>query len=169
MKTSSSSPFLFDPKKYAFYDLVTEYFSNPNLQKVKDDQEFSIYVCKMETLLLNECRYLVVIIHSDKMAIGTIRRLSELKWVSLQTRILQSDTYFNVVSHAYQIQNSLKFHFAVKQKSTAKDKSVYVFENNEYPVDITLLHLKGNLYEYPMTGSFISCLETYQTVLTFHT
>lgn len=158
---------LYHPLKYSFYALLSEYFDNPMLEKTQNDGEYSVYVCKIHTLLLNESRYIVAITHNDHMALGTIKPLSEIKWISFQSRILESDSYFNVTRHSYQIKNDSKFHFSVQQKSSSKEQSVYMLTNNEYPLQITLLHTKGLLFEYPSTGSLISCIETYQTILTF--
>jgi hypothetical protein len=164
---NTSSKFLFDPVKYSFYRLICDYFSDPFVQKVRQDDNYSVYVCRIQTLLLNEYRYIVIISQADQFAIGSIKPLSELKWVSFQTRTLASDTYYNVTTHSYDIKNDMKYHFLVKQTSSNIEKSTYEFLNFEFPVQITLLHVKGHTYEYPPNGSLVSCLETYQTVMTF--
>ena len=158
---------MYDPRKYGFYSLLCDYFEDPDLQKVRHDQEYSVYACKISTLLLNEYRYLVAIIHDDRMEMGTVRKLSDLKWISFQTRILESDEYFGVVSHSYETKNLLKYNYHVRQLSHSPEKSVYSLETNDFPVEITLLHRKGLDLEYPKTGSLVACLETYQTILTF--
>lgn len=158
---------MYDPRKYAFYRLICEYFDDPNLQKVRQDEIYGVYACRISTLLLNEYRYIVVIIHNDGLALGTLKKLSDLKWISFQTRILESDTYFNVVTHSYDTKNTSNFHFGVRKINNSTEKSVYILETDRFPVEVTLLHSKGLLLEYPMTGSLVACLETYQTILTF--
>lgn len=162
-----SEKFMYDPRKYAFYTLICDYFDDPSVQKVSQDQMYSVYACKISTLLLNEYRYLVAIINNDNMELGTIKKLSELKWISFQTRILESDIYYSAINHSYDTKNTLKYHYQVRQLSNSKEKSVYSLESDSFPVEITLLHLKGLVLEYPKTGSLVACLETYQTILTF--
>lgn len=162
-----SDQFLYDPLKYAFYALICDYFDDPGMQKVSQDQNYSVYACKISTLLLNEYRYLVAIINNDHMELGTIKKLSDLKWISFQTRILESDIYYHAVQHSYDTKNTLKYHYQVRQLNNSTEKSVYRLENNAFPVRITLLHQKGLELEYPSTGSLVACLETYQTIVTF--
>lgn len=160
---------LYDPIKYKFYQLISNYFDDPQLQKVKDENAFSFYVCKIQTLLLNEFRYLVAIVNKDESPIGTTRSLSDLKWISFQTRILESDTYYNVTKHSYQIKNTRKFYFKVSSISSCSEHTIYSLDSNEYPIQILLIHQKGLYQEYPITGTLVSCLETYQTIISFKT
>lgn len=161
--------YLYDPNKYKFYQLISSYFDSPQLQKVKEDDLYSIYVCKIQTLLLNEYRYLVAVVYKDSFPIGHILPLTELKWISFQTRILESDIYYNVVTHNYQIKNTHAYYFKVFKISSCKENTMYSVQSNEYPIQILLIHQKGLDQEYPVSGTLVSCLETYQTILTFKT
>ena len=52
---------LSNPTKQNFYNLISEYFNNPLLKKVKDVSNRSYYGIKYNSLLLNENKYLIVV------------------------------------------------------------------------------------------------------------
>lgn len=158
-----------DPVHRQFYYLLSEYYDNPVLQKLKNDDEYSIYICKIYSLLLNENRYLIAITHLDQHPIKKYISLKELEWVSFQARVLNSKEYENmeIIRHSYTIKRSVAYQFSVSKISNNKEMSVYRLSKNEYPIEITLLHTKNNEFEYPNHGSLVSCLETFQTIISF--
>ena len=51
----------FIPGKQNIYDMFTSYYNNPKMTKLKDIEQYSMYVAKAYCLLNKECRYLIVI------------------------------------------------------------------------------------------------------------
>jgi hypothetical protein len=105
----------------------------------------------------------------DNNPIHTIKPLLDLNWKCFQARSLNSEEYDNIdiITHTYVIKKSLSYLLNVKKKNATKEYSTYIFENNEFPIEIILLHTHENEFEYPPTGNLISCLETFQTILQF--
>lgn len=153
-----------DPTRRQFYSLLVDYFDNPVFEKLKNEDGYSIYICKIYSLLLNENRYLIAITEPDNYPIKKKIPLSDLKWISFQTRILSDNK--DVIQHSYTIKK--KYQSLHIQKSLQDNSmSIYQMTNNEFPIEITLLHTKNNEYEYPTNGNLVSCLETYQTIIVF--
>lgn len=165
---SSSSAFLYDPEKYRFYNLIAAYFDDPVLEKIRNEGAFDMYACRISTLLLNEYRYLIGMTYADPSSpIGERKALSDLKWVSFQTRILESESMYHICTHSYSIKNTRDFHFRVIKTESTTEHTVYELAAREYPIKISLLHKKGMLQEYPDQGTLVSCLETFQTIIVF--
>lgn len=164
-------PTFTDPKKELFYQWMVEYFQYPIMQKIpsSSDPSLSIYMCPIQCLLLNEKRYLIVLVPSDTAPIGSTRPLHELRWHSLQTRILTSEfENLEIAPHQYQISRDSKFTLSLHVQERSKDHTTYTAEFDP-PLLITLLHTKGIEYEYPNSGTLISALETFQTIVQWKT
>jgi len=154
-----------NPTHRKFMKLVNDYFDMPYMQKVKNQEDTSIYMCRIASLLLNEKRYLVAVTSLDENDVGSVLKLSDLSWKYFQSRILDGNEYVSIVSHSYVTKRDLSWP-VVKTKAT-KEYSVFVEETQTYPVEITLLHTSSDEYEYPSRGTLDSCLETYQTIMRF--
>jgi hypothetical protein len=148
------------PDKIRFYQWLSRYYQDPNLQKTEDSPEFSIYRVRI-TSLLNEYRYLIAFVPRDGQPIGHTRRLSELSWFNFQARVL--DDYQDIVTHEFTVRQDHDFRILL-QKRHEEYTSYYA---NEFPVIVSLLHKHKSLYEYPEQGTIISALETYQTIVQF--
>ena len=79
----------YNPMKDDIYKIFSQYFNDPMMTKMKDDNNLSMYVCRLYCLLNRECRYIIVFTEQTQNTIGTLANLSTLEWVSLQTRIRQ--------------------------------------------------------------------------------
>lgn len=162
--------FIFDQsynlEKDYIYKIICEYFDYPDLQKVKDDSQFSTYLCKASGSLINQQRYIIAITEKDNFSIGTRFNLKDLSWISFQTRTL-STKYEKVPTHFYTQKKKEPYTFPIQ--GYKRDMKITNYEcpkiNGLY---INLIHTKPNdLWEYPPQGTVGSALETYQTVLSF--
>ena len=80
----------YDPSKNHLYKAFHEYFNNPILTKIKNVNNFTVYMAKIHAMLGNSFRYLILFVNRDVNNTGTEKRMEELDWVSLQTRGRQS-------------------------------------------------------------------------------
>jgi len=146
-----------------FYELIDNYFESPILEKIQDQNNTSIYMCKIKTLLASpEQMYLVAITSLDKNQVGLKLPLSNINWKSFQTRAF-SKFEKNIVTHKYSPKNMSEYTIPVSLVERYEDHTDYSIEN--YRATVTLLHKNKNIYEYPSSGNLASCLETYKTVI----
>ena len=144
------------------YDLLDTYFESPVLEKVKDEKDVSVYMCKIATLLAGlEQRYLVVTTEQDRHPIGTKFELSNISWKTFQTRTIPQN--IPVPKHSYAPKSDPIFMTSVTLKKRYETHTDY--DITGYPgCMITLLHKNKNLYEYPEHGSIATAIETYKTL-----
>jgi hypothetical protein len=154
-----------NPIHRKFMNLVDNYYDHPFLQKVRDQDDMSTYMCKISSLLLNENRYLVAIASKDDHPVGHVQALGDISWKYFQARVLEGNEYVSILGQSYVTKRDMSWPI-VKVKST-KEYSVFVDETGLYPVEVTLLHTSSDEYEYPSRGTFAACLETYQTMVRF--
>lgn len=143
------------------YQLFYEYFNNPTMIKIKDVGGFSMYMSKTYCLLSKECRYLVAFIPSDGAALKTPQQLQNLRWESFQTRTME-DRHI-LPPHHYTATRNTPLMAQIKRESLTGQASTYSCE--KFPIVITLLHKKSD-NEYQDTGTVVSALETYETIIT---
>jgi hypothetical protein len=151
----------FDPDKDIMYKAFDDYFNHPTMTKVKDINEHSMYISKMACLLGNECRYIVCFIEIDDLPIGTKEKLSNMRWLSLQTRSL-SERY-DLPCHGYQPRRDCSLGAVINRTEVTADASTYSCE--VFPLVVTLLHKKGE-NDYQSRGNIVAALETYSTIIT---
>lgn len=154
-----------DPEKEYVYGLFVSYFDNISLEKVRDEDLFSIYMARFPCLLLNEQRYIVLMTPKDNFPPSYVQPLDQLRWVSLQTRTLHNE-YPDLIEQSFQ----QKHQNIYKKKLTivSRDTKISVYDVQDLPLRVSLLHTKGNEYEYPNEGNLISALETYRTIIQFY-
>lgn len=152
-----------DPIKDYAYRVFVDYFDNMTVEKVKDEGEFSIYMAKIQAMLLNEQRYLVVMTGRDAFPPSYRKKLDEIHWVSLQTRTLTGE--YDLAPQNHQLKRGTIYEQPIRITSRNKDISVYTMER--LPITISLLHTKNSEYEYPDDGTLNSALETYRTIIQF--
>ena len=151
----------FNPEKNMLYDSFVTYFNNPVMTKTKNTTENSIYMVKTMCMLSTKCRYLVAIIPLDKKPIGYKIKLSNLNWVSFQTRTLIGN-FSNVGSVDYLPEKKGNLMSGIERISKNEKSSLYFCDN--FPISITLIN-DDNINEYQSKGTIISALETYNTVI----
>jgi hypothetical protein len=156
----------FDPRKEYVYDSFVEYYNDPVMSKIKDDNEnnLSVYACKTVCMLINKCRYLLTTVPKDSYSIGKKFNLRDIEWVSFQTRVLEGK--YNVPSHHFQ--TTTKFPMNSKIIEYSKDENITNYNCEHFRVKVHLLHTReNNIWEYTRIGKLCSALETYQTIITF--
>jgi len=155
----------FIPDKQHIYDMFTSYYNNPKMTKLKDIEQYSMYVAKAYCLLNKECRYLIVIKNIDKNPPGYIQQLKDIDWTSLQTRSLSENYEVATINYTPSMKGPLTAQ--IEKISTTKEASTYKCE--KFPLVITLLHTDKKTAEiYQQKGNIISALETYETIITFN-
>ena len=156
----------FVPDKEPIYDMFIEYFNDPVMKKVKNQNNLSMYVTKTYCLTSTTCRYIIAFISGDNSEIGHTKNLSELKWLSLQTRTL-SENFPNINTHGYIPEEKGPLLSKINRKAITKDASTY--NCVDYPLIITLLHnTKKNSDSYQSSGNIIIALETWNTIITWN-
>ena len=95
---------------------------------------------------------------------GTTKKMDELTWISLQTRTLEDQ--HNLKPHTYQAVQKPPLNQKINIQDQNEKQSTY--HSTGFPLVITLLHTrKNNSYQYQPTGTVVSALETFQTIINF--
>lgn len=152
-----------DPVKEYTYRLFADYYDNMILYKVKDDGDFSVYMARLQCLLLNEQRYLIALVSRDQFPPMYRQSLENLRWMSLQIRNLEEG--YDLEPQSYQMKRTADFQRRIKISTRSQDVSTYTID--DLPIQVSLLHMRGQEYEYPNEGSLISALETFRTIIHF--
>lgn len=156
----------FNEDKHNIYSFFTDYFDNMILYKIEDQKDTSVYGIQVNHLLLNEKRYVLVLVSKDTNKIGTERTLNSLEWKSLQCRTIEKNSYHSLPKITIEPKRDEKFN--LKLKIYSRDNNMSIYRCKELPmIQIGLLHTQNLQYEYPDEGNIVSSLETYQTVVCF--
>lgn len=156
----------YDPDRELVYNIITEFYDNPVLTKIKDIDNFSIYAAKADFLLYSENRYIFAFMLKDTTEIGTLYYLSELKWHSFQCRGLKD--IYNTKKFKYMPKKSLKYQPKLTKDINSENSNLQTVYNCEsHPIYVTLLHKNNLLHEYADKGTLASALETWKTIITF--
>lgn len=156
---------LISPKeqiKNDLYDYFTSYFNNPSMTKVENTNNTSMYICRIMTLL-NENRYLIVNVLETDHKVGHKTDMVNLKWLSLQTRMLNS--IYDIPKHRYTPMKYPPLYKDIIRTQKQNDYSTY--NCAVYPIEVTLLNIKKSYHDFPNRGTILSALETYSTIITF--
>lgn len=141
-----------------------DYYGDLTLKKIKVNDGWVIYCAKVNAQI-NEFRYLFVIVR-DSMSLQDRMSLSNLNWVSFQTRTT-NDYYSDVPSYNLfptepkkQILND-----KLDLRDRSKVETLYSCKNT--PINVKLIHemRKNNIYQYPDTLFLYQALETYNCVV----
>ena len=144
------------------HSLISDYFDNPVMTKIKNNENQSIYICKINSLLMNKKRYIVASIDKNNNKIGHKEYIENLNWHSFQTRTL--DNNYDIEKHGYD-SNFKKLDHPIIIKDRNEKISEYYCE--KLNIKIYLLHQKkNNLYEYSDKGNLKAAIETYNTIIT---
>jgi hypothetical protein len=156
----------FNPEKYNVYSFFSDYFDNLVLYKIEDQEDISVYGIQVNHLLLNEKRYVLVLVTRDTNPIGTSRSLNSLEWKSLQCRTLEKEGYYSLPKTTITPKREDKFNIPLQIET--RNSSMSIYKCPKLPsIQIGLLHTHNLQYEYPDEGNIVSSLETYQTVICF--
>ena len=144
------------------YSLFVNYYNNPIMTKLKYDQNTNIssYYVKIYSQLLNKYHYLIVSIKNNIDQINKKIYLKNLKWESLQTRILDKNFDVNTINYNNTNLNDIFLYVSHRQNNMTTYKSKYI------NIIVYVLHTKeNNLYEYPQKASLSQALEEYKTLI----
>lgn len=160
-----------DPFRRQFMSLINQYFQSPIMQKIKNNENRSVYMCRINTLLLKDRRFLIAISPIDNHPIGHKSPLKDILWDFFQIRVLDSEEYIqqNIISHSYIPKNDQHLMMIVSRYFKNKEYSLYRPDQQIFPIEITLLNTIADEFEYPEKGTIISCIETFQTIIQFTT
>tara|TARA_B100001094_G_C18151225_1_gene783779 strand:- start:227 stop:745 length:519 start_codon:yes stop_codon:yes gene_type:complete len=154
----------FRPERDEIRKHINKYFNHPVMVKIKDVDEFSVYMSKMYCLLSNECRYLVAFISRDNNEVGMRRSLEHLPWNCFQTRTLPDQ--HDLPPHSYNPSGYDPLNVTIRRYNVTPENSEYTAD--KYNINLALLHKNNNVInDYQDTGTIIAALETYQTIITF--
>lgn len=143
------------------YNLISDYYENPILHKIKDEKNHSLYGAQLYSFLLNERYYIIC---TTSLNLEKTMRLKDIPWTSFQVRTLMDDKYSDLPKIKYKIKKENKYLTPLRLISRNKNLSSYKTIQN-LPLTISLLHTKGLEYEYSNDGTIHSALETHQTIL----
>jgi len=157
----------YNPQQDYIYSLFVKYFNNPKLTKIRNEKnQFSMYACKIYSLLSNQHKYLIVFTHLNDDSVGTVESLRDMKWINLQTRTLTDNT-MKCNNHSYSPTNDCALNVTIKKKDFTKEASNYICHT--FPeLSILLLHTKTkDANTYQNEGTIVAALETYETMVSF--
>lgn len=153
----------YEPEKDSMYSDFVEYLNNPSLVKIKDVDNYSMYMVKTLCLLNNTCRYIIAMVSLDYNIVGFTQELSDMKWKSLQMRTLHSG--YDIPSHFYEAEAKGPLLAVINRVEKTPEASTYTCE--KYPISVALLHTeKKGVNAYQDKGTVIAALETWETIIT---
>lgn len=154
-----------DPEKEYVYRIMAEYFDHMQVEKVRDEGLFSIYMARVPCMLLNEQRYLVLMASKDNYPPSHIKKMEDVRWVSLQTRSLKTE-HPDLIRQTYE----LKRHGAYERRITVRSRTSEItqYDVEDLPLYVSLIHVRKTEFEYPNEGTLNSALETYRTIIQFN-
>lgn len=155
---------IYDPIKDSVYNSFCYYFDNPVLTKIKEDNSIDIYYAQTPCHLSNSYRYLIVTSDKTDVPIGDTVPLSMIRWNSLQTRQLDTRQE-NANLFLYQPKSTEPFDKIVTRID--KNDNIHTYDNKDLPFIVSLIPKTKKFNEYASKGNLATCIETYQTILTF--
>jgi hypothetical protein len=146
------------------YQLFVGYFGDLELHRVKRELEYSVYACNVEsTSAENRMIYVIV---PFRFARGDATTLSQLEWVSLQTR--SSDDFTAglpkyAIVPTRQSRDHLMFLFNSVNRSELKTD----YRSPEIPIEMSIIHdlKKKNFLQCPDKVRLYTALESYRCVV----
>jgi hypothetical protein len=143
-------------------EMYSDYFENPVLTKTRNSDVTSVYMVGIQSGFVIDKKYLIAITDRDDSSIGTKKRLIDIPWLSLQTRMIKDSVNCGVYS--YSVKKIAPFTDRIV-KTTAHEGGTDYYHDKYPNTIITLLNTESNVYPYPSTGTITKALETYKTVV----
>jgi hypothetical protein len=151
-------------KKIQMRDVISKYFGNAVMTKMKENNSFSIYYARIGCLLCLENRYIVVVLQNDDSPIGTTIELSEMEWISFQTRTIENPN-FKIKPKDIKSETDPMINCQVEKISDESDRTVYI--SYDFPIKLELL--KENESDvHRERGTLKTALDSYNCVLSFN-
>lgn len=149
---------------FEVYPHFVKYFKNPVMTKIKDQDNFSMWACKIYGLLSKEHRYLIVFTTVDPSPVSSTKNLEDLQWVNLQTRTLTDN--LNCKVHSYIPTNDTPLRVLITRTNITDKTSTY--SCSDLPLSVVLFHTaKKDKNTYQNQGTVVAALETYETSISF--
>lgn len=143
------------------HELFVEYYGNPRMTKLRDQDQSSIYVAKVRSMARGVNRYLMAFVPRDSNLNGTITELSELDWNVLHVRTLD-DLGGSIPVFQYEPRKFIPLMKTIARTHKDGDDSYYDVDGLEVKV---ILLKPLNKIEYQPSGNLVSALETFNTVV----
>ena len=150
-------------EKERIYKAFSDYYGNPYFVKGKEVNNYSLYYARKECLLCIDNQFLIVVVNRDYNSIGESERLSNLKWVSFQTRTMEKAP---VSLKSHDVKSILNNDINEKITLVEKTQDRCVYQPDYSPLKIELM-FDEDYSNYSGTGTIKSSLETYNCVITF--
>tara|TARA_Y100000389_G_C17240340_1_gene402751 strand:- start:298 stop:744 length:447 start_codon:yes stop_codon:yes gene_type:complete len=142
------------------HSIISQYFNNPIMTKIKDENKQSFYFVRVQSQLLNGYRYVIAITEQNNDKIYTRKYLNNISWISLQTRTLKQ--IYNIPSISYH-SDVLDKHIITILNRT---KVYTTYTSKDFlNIQIHVLVTTSNMYEYPPEATISNALENYQTLI----
>jgi hypothetical protein len=149
---------------YEIYPHFVKYFKNPVMTKIKDQENYSMWACKIYGLLSKEHRYVIVFTDKDLHPVSSEQPLENLLWINLQTRTLNEN--LNCKVHSYIPSNDTPLRKTITKVAVTNATSSYSCA--DFPLSIVLFHTaKKDKNSYQNQGTVVAALETYETSISF--
>ena len=145
------------------YNSFLNYFGNLQLKKIKCQDGYCIYAACNKTGL-SVPRYLFAVV-PQRLSNSDVAKLSELRWISLQTRTTNDIHSVPTFTHLLSETQKKALPDICKIINRTQHESLYSTDN--LPVKIKLLHdsKKNNYLQYPDNCKLYQALETYNCVI----
>ena len=186
--------------KQEIYNSLVEYFGDVvmtklNSKSTSDGNIYGLYYCRIGCMLCVDNRYLLVIVKESEtnvtgneneqtVPVGTQMYLSNLHWISFQTRSIddfETVNPYNIKIKQQNIKNNRNAIIDMEMKISEELNDRVRYECSEhYPITVDIMKKKSkekNIYDmmdgyekeyYTPTCSIQTLLESYQCVLTIN-
>lgn len=177
--------------KQDIYNSIVDYFGDVimtklNSKSTSDGISYGLYYCRVGCMLCVDNRYLLVIVkeNNENVPVGTQMYLSNLHWISFQTRSIDDFETVNPYDIKIKQQN------VKNNRNNIIDMEMKIYEelndrvryecSEHYPITVDIMKKKSkekNIYDmmdgyekeyYTPTCSIQTLLESYQCVLTIN-
>lgn len=141
---------------------IVEYYGDLDMIKVKQVNNTGIYMAKVPCGLINSHRYVIASLpNDDRSPLNTLRKLSAIPWVILQTRTLPENIPLPV--QYYESRRYPPLMGAIQLSQRSETEWTYVCDS--MPVTVKL-YPKGKAgFDYADKGTIVSALESFNTSL----
>lgn len=178
--------------KQDIYNSIVEYYGDVILTKLNskstsDGTNYGLYYCRVGCMLCIDNRYLLVIVKEENkqnIPIGTQMYLSNLHWISFQTRSIddfETVNPYNIKIKQQNVNNNRNRIIDMEMKYLDELQDRVRYECSDfYPITVDIMKKKSkekNIYDlmdgyekeyYTPTCSLQTLLESYQCVLTIN-
>lgn len=158
----------YTPVKDFIYESFANYFDNPIMNKHKDVDKYSMYICKIYCLLNKDSRYIIVFTTKDDNIQNFQIKLKDIRWLSFQTRTL-TESYHHLKKHDYKPKQSHPYNIQIN--AIKKDETQITYhtpKDTELNLTIVLLIPEKGSHFYQDKGTLAAAFETYNTIISIN-